>query len=80
MPVEEPSTASIAYIHTRTRSSSGESKKKFDILGYYFGPDGLSVAKKAVENFVVCAIRLSHYYDELLIQVTKVRFNRGYAP
>jgi len=29
-----------------------------DILGYYFGPDGLSVAKKTIENFVARAIRL----------------------
>ena len=26
--------------------------------GYHFGPDGLSVAKKTVENFVARAIRL----------------------
>ncbi len=30
----------------------------FDFLGYHFGPAGLSVAKKTIENFVARAIRL----------------------
>ncbi len=36
----------------------GRIEKGFDFLGYHFGPDGLSVAKKTVENFVARAIRL----------------------
>ena len=31
--------------------------KGFDFPGYHFGPDGPSVAKKTVENFVARAIR-----------------------
>ena len=36
----------------------GRIETGFDFLGYRFGPDGLSVAKKTVENFVARAIRL----------------------
>ncbi len=36
----------------------GRIEKGFDFLGYHFGPYGLSVAKKTVENFVARAIRL----------------------
>ncbi len=36
----------------------GRIEKGFDFLGYHFGPDGLSVAKKTIENFVARAIRL----------------------
>ncbi len=36
----------------------GRIERGFDFLGYHFGPDGLSVAKKTVENFVARAIRL----------------------
>ncbi len=36
----------------------GRIEKGFDFLGYHFGPDGLSVAKKTVQNFVARAIRL----------------------
>ncbi len=36
----------------------GRTERGFDFLGYHFGPDGLSVAKKTVENFVARAIRL----------------------
>ena len=36
----------------------GRIEKGFDFLGYHFGPDGLSVATKTVENFVARAIRL----------------------
>ena len=52
-----------AYSHER---KSGCAKNGCDIahgegfvfLGYHFGLDGLSVAKKTVENFVARAIRL----------------------
>ncbi len=36
----------------------GRIERGFNFLGYHFGPDGLSVAKKTVENFVARAIRL----------------------
>ena len=36
----------------------GRIERGFDFLGYRFGPDGLSVAKKTIENFVAPAIRL----------------------
>ncbi len=36
----------------------GRIERGFDFLDYHFGPDGLSVAKKNVENFVARAIRL----------------------
>ncbi len=36
----------------------GRIEKCFDFLGYHFGPNGLCVAKKTVENFVARAIRL----------------------
>ncbi len=36
----------------------GRIERGFDFLGYHFRPDGLSVAKKTVENFVARAIRL----------------------
>ncbi len=35
----------------------GRIERSFEFLGYHFGPDGLSVAKKTVENFVTRAIR-----------------------
>ncbi len=41
----------------------GRIERGFDFLGYHFGPDGLSVAKKTVEIFVAHAIRL--YEQEL---------------
>ncbi len=36
----------------------GRIEKGFDFLGYHFGPDGLSMATRTVENFVARAIRL----------------------
>ncbi len=36
----------------------GRTERGFDFLGYHFGPDGLCLAKKTVENFVARAIRL----------------------
>ncbi len=36
----------------------GRIERGLDFLGYHFGPDGLSVAKKTIENFVERAIRL----------------------
>ncbi len=36
----------------------GRIERGFDFLGYHFGPDGISVAKKTVENFVARAIWL----------------------
>ena len=40
------------------RTFIGRIERGFDFLGYHFGTDGLSVAKKTVENFVARAIRL----------------------
>ena len=36
----------------------GRIEKGFDFLGYHFGPDGLSVAKQTVANFIEKASRL----------------------
>ncbi len=36
----------------------GRVERGFDFLGYYFGTDGLSVAKKTIEQFIPRAIRL----------------------
>jgi hypothetical protein len=36
----------------------GRVERGFDFLGYHFGPDGLSVAKKTTEQFVERALRL----------------------
>ena len=36
----------------------GRIERGFDFLGYHFGPDGLSVAAKTIENFIARAIRL----------------------
>ncbi len=34
------------------KSVIGRTEKGFDFLGYHFHPDGFSVAKKTVENFL----------------------------
>ena len=36
----------------------GRIERGFDFLGYHFDPEGLSVAKKTVDNFLSRAIRL----------------------
>ncbi len=36
----------------------GRVEKGFDFLGYHFSPDGLSLAKKTIENFIARAARL----------------------
>ncbi len=36
----------------------GRVERGFDFLGYHFGPEGLSVAKKYIEQFVERALRL----------------------
>jgi len=36
----------------------GRIERGFDFLGYHFSPDGISVARKTVENFVARATRL----------------------
>jgi len=41
----------------------GRVEKGFDFLGYHISPEGLSLAKKTVENFITRAIRL--YEQEL---------------
>ncbi len=43
---------------SQKRSVVRRIERGFDFLGYRFGPDGLSVAKKTIENFVARAIRL----------------------
>jgi len=43
---------------TPTKPSSAGSSGASTCLCYHFGPDGLSVAKKTVENFVERALRL----------------------
>jgi len=41
----------------------GRIERGFDFLGYHFSPDGISVARKTVENFISRATRL--YEQEL---------------
>ena len=36
----------------------GGTEKGYDFLGYHFSPEGLSLAKKTIENFVTRADRL----------------------
>ena len=36
----------------------GRIERGFDFLGYHFSPEGLSVAKKTIENFIEKASRL----------------------
>ena len=36
----------------------GRTERGFDSLGYHFGPEGLSIAQKTLDNFVERAIRL----------------------
>ncbi len=36
----------------------GRVEKGFDFLGYHISPEGLSLAKKTIENFISRAIRL----------------------
>ncbi len=33
-------------------------RRGFDFLGYHFGPDGITVAQKTIEQFVARATRL----------------------
>ena len=50
--------ASPDWKSTRGRASSAGSSAASACIGYRFGPEGRSVAKKPVENFVARAIRL----------------------
>lgn len=43
------------------KTAMGRSEKGFDFLGYHFGPEGLSLAEKTIENFVS---RLSRLYEQ----------------
>ena len=36
----------------------GRTERGFDFLGYHFGPEGLAIAQKTLDNFVERAIRL----------------------
>jgi len=36
----------------------GRTKRRFDFLGYHFGPERLAIAEKTLENFVERATRL----------------------
>ena len=40
------------------KTTIGRVEKGFDFLGYHISPEGLSLAKKTVENFIARAIRL----------------------
>ncbi|MEE9215522.1 MAG: reverse transcriptase domain-containing protein, partial [Thermodesulfobacteriota bacterium] len=44
------------------KTTIGRIEKGFDFLGYHYSPDGISVARKTVENLLARAIRL---YDRL---------------
>jgi hypothetical protein len=38
------------------KTSMGRIEKGFDFLGYHFGPNGLSLAQKTIDNFVEKAL------------------------
>jgi len=40
------------------KTSIGRIEKGFDFLGYHISPEGLSLAKKTVENFIARAAQL----------------------
>jgi RNA-directed DNA polymerase len=40
------------------KTTIGRVEKGFDFLGYHISPEGLSLAKKTIENFIARAIRL----------------------
>jgi len=40
------------------KTSIGRIEKGFDFLGYHFSPEGLSIAEKTIEKFLVRAVRL----------------------
>jgi hypothetical protein len=41
-----------------TRPYIGRTERGFDFLGYHFGPEGLTLAAKTIEQFVERALRL----------------------
>ena len=49
---------SLCLLKHPDKTFIGRIERGFDFLGYHFGPDGISVAKKTVENFVARAIWL----------------------
>jgi RNA-directed DNA polymerase len=40
------------------KTSMGPIEKGFDFLGYHFSPEGLTLARKTIDNFVEKALRL----------------------
>ena len=36
----------------------GRTEKGFDFIGFHFSPEGISMAKKTIEKFIACEIRL----------------------
>ncbi len=49
---------SLCLLKHPDKTFIGRIERGFDFLGYHFGPEGLSVAKKTIERFVERAIRL----------------------
>ncbi len=49
---------SLCLLKHPDKTFIGRIERGFDFLGYHFGTDGISVAKKTVENFVARAIWL----------------------
>ncbi len=49
---------SLGLLKHPDKTFIGRIERGFDFLGYHFGPEGLSVAKKTIERFVERAIRL----------------------
>ena len=71
----------VGAVHSITSGNSrsdktfiGRIEKGFDFLGFHFGPNGLSVAKKTVEKFVARAHRL---YEQEPGEVTGQRRSAG---
>ena len=54
-------------------SSSGRSRS-FDLLGYYFRLEGVSVGKKTVEKFVARCIRLYEQEPEEALAPARLEF------
>ncbi len=56
-PLIEPDVQ-ISRIRLSDKTFIGRFEKGFEFLGYHFGPNGLSVATKTIEQFVARATRL----------------------
>ena len=49
---------SLCLLKHPDKTFVGRTERGFDFLGYHFGPEGLTLAAKTIEQFVARAIRL----------------------